>query len=248
MLRIAICDDDNNFAVEVENLIICDSLRLGIRSETDIFSDGQTLLNAFRNGEHYSLIFIDIEMKVLDGISTARFIRKTDRSVLIIYISGYEQYLKELFEVEPFRFLSKPLQQKQFSRYFEDACQRIGETSDIFFHFTFNKELKRIPVKDIVYFESRNRLIYIILRDSSSEHFYGKLRDIEKELSTSRLYFFRIHQSYLVNYNYIKTMNYSEITISYGNKEQKLKISEDRQKGVRQQLCEITSGKALTEK
>lgn len=247
MLRIAICDDDSDFANNVENLVINESLRLGIRSETDVFSDGQSLLNAIHNGERYSLIFFDIEMKSLDGITTARYVRKTDRSVLFIYISGYEQYLKELFEVEPFRFLSKPLQEKQFSRYFEDACQRIRETTDTYFHYTFNRELRKIAVKDIVYFESCNRIIYVFLENNTTEHFYGKLKDIEKELSNSRLYFFRIHQSYLVNYNYIKTMNFSEVTICYGDNEKKLKISGDRQKIIRQQLCELTSGKALIE-
>ncbi len=244
MLKIAICDDDSYFTSKLENLIIYESQKIGIRTETDVFSDGKNLLKAIQNGNHYPLIFIDIEMKVLDGITTARYIRESDRTVLLIYISGYEQYLKELFEVEPFRFLLKPLQKTQFSRYFADACQRIGETSDLYFHFTFNKEIKRIHIQDIVYFESRNRLIYIFLRDTTTEHFYGKLKDIEKSLFNSSLFFFRIHQSFLVNYNYIKSMNYAEITISYGDIEKKLKISEDRQKEIRQQLCEITSGKA----
>ena len=67
-----------------------------------------------RAGERYSLIFLDIEMELVDGISAARLIRETDRSVLFIYISGYDSYLKELFEVEPFRFLSKPLEKELF--------------------------------------------------------------------------------------------------------------------------------------
>ena len=51
-----------------------------------------------------------------------------------------------------------------------------------------------MPVRDIVYFESNNRIVYIHLKDGSDEHFYGKLNNVEKELVTSRQYFLRIHQ------------------------------------------------------
>lgn len=248
MLRIAICDDDLKFTSNLENLVIQESHRLGIPVETDVFSDGRTLLQSLQLGERYSLIFIDIEMEQVDGITTARQIRKTDHSVLLIYISGYDKYLKELFEVEPFRFLSKPLDQEQFARYFEESCQRIGETTDAFYQFTYNKEVRKVPLKDIVYFESKNRIVYIFFKDGSNEYFYGKLNDVEKELSTSRQYFLRIHQSFLVNYDYIKKINFSTVTIYFMEKEVELKISEDRQKGVRQRLCEIAGGKAVIEK
>ena len=49
------------------------------------------------------------------------------------------------------------------------------------------------------------------------------------------------------NYDYVKKMNFSNITISFMGKEIELKISEDRQKDVRQQLCKIAGGKAVIE-
>ena len=128
MLKIAICDDDLGFTGSLENLVLEESQSMGIRVNTDVFSDGKTLLKSIQSGEGYGLIFIDIEMEQVDGISAARKIRETDHSVLFIYISGYDKYFKELFEVEPFRFLSKPLDKEKFRRYFKEACQRIGET------------------------------------------------------------------------------------------------------------------------
>ena len=225
MLKIAICDDDLKFAGNLETLVITESQEIGIRVETEVFADGKTLVEHIRAGERYSLIFLDIEMELVDGISAARLIRETDRSVLFIYISGYDSYLKELFEVEPFRFLSKPLEKELFCRYYKEACQRIGET----------------------YFESRNRVVYIVLSSGHSEYFYGKLNGVEKELADSRRYFLRIHQSFLVNYDYIKKMNFFNVTVYIGDREMELKISEDRQKEVRRQLCEIAGGKAVVE-
>lgn len=93
MLRIAICDDDSKFTGEIEALVFQESQKLGIRVETEVFSDGKTLLKSIQDGEHYQLIFIDIEMKQVDGITAARHIREIDRTVLLIYVSGYDKYL-----------------------------------------------------------------------------------------------------------------------------------------------------------
>ena len=112
MLKIAICDDDLGFTGSLETMVLEESRSTGNRVDTNVFSDGKTLLKSIQSGERYGLIFIDIEMEQVDGISAARKIRETDRSVLFIYISGYDKYLKDLFEVEPFRFLSKPLDKK----------------------------------------------------------------------------------------------------------------------------------------
>lgn len=246
MLKIAICDDDRMFTGSLETLILTECRRLGIRVETDVFDDGKSLVEYIGTGKNYRLIFLDIEMEHTDGISAARFIRERDRSVLFIYISGYESHFKELFEVEAFRFLSKPLDKEQFRRYFKEACQRIGER-DAFYQFTFNKEIRIVPLKDVVYFESRVRIVYIFFSDGHSEYFYGKLNGVEKEIDDIGQHFLRIHQSFLVNYDYIKTMNFCSITVCMGDREIKLNISEDRQKEVRRQLCGMVKRKAAKE-
>ena len=246
MLKIAICYDDLGFTGSLENLVLEESRSMGLRVDTDVFFDGNILLKSIQSGERYGLIFIDIEMEQVDGISAARKIRETDRSVLLIYISGYDKYLKELFEVEPFRFLSKPLDKEKFRRYFKEACHRIGET-EVFYQFKFNKEIQKVSLKDVVYFESRNRVVHIFFQDRSTAYFYGKLNNVEKELANSRKYFLRIHQSFLVNYDYITKMNFFNITIRINEKEIELKISEDRQKEVRRQLCTMAAGKVVIE-
>lgn len=238
MLKIAICDDDQIFAGRLESLILQESRRMNLQMETDVFYDGKSLVDSIREGNWYSLIFLDIELKQMDGISAARHIRDMDRHVLLIFVSDSNCYLQELFEVEPFRFLSKPLNVQKFRGYFEEACKRIGET-DVFYQFTFNKEVHQVLLKDVVYFESRKRMVYIFLKDGKTVYFYGKLNEVEKELTDKGNYFLRIHQSYLVNHNYIKKMNYYNVVIGFEGKTIELKVSEDREKNVRRQLCEI---------
>ena len=69
MLKIAICDDDLGFTGSLENLVLEESQSMGSPVNTDVFSDGKTLLKSIQSGERYGLIFIDIEMEQIDGIS-----------------------------------------------------------------------------------------------------------------------------------------------------------------------------------
>lgn len=167
MVRIAVCDDDMRFTAELEEMVRREADDSGISVETEAYSDGGTLVADIEKGYRYDLVFLDIEMERVDGISAARQIRRIDRSALLIYVSGYEQYLKELFEVEPFRFLSKPVDGAKFRKYFRDACARIGET-EAYYRFSFNKEIRKVAVRDVVYFESRNRVVHIFILDSRS--------------------------------------------------------------------------------
>ena len=134
-----------------------------------------------------------------------------------------------------------------------DAYKRIRQKSE-YFSYTYNREFIKVPLGRIYYFESRNRVVYIHVAgnkktedtesNESEYRFYGKMNDVEKRLSESNSRFIRIHQSYFVNFDYIKSMNFTGVTMYDGTV---LQISEDRQKSVRTQFCrmarvEVSSG------
>ena len=172
-------------------------------------------------------------------ISVARVVH---RPPMWVYISGFDDYLKELFEVEPFRFISKPLDKDRLIRYFGEAYKRVQDIEE-YFQFSFNKEIKKCPLKDIVYFESNNRTIYIHLNDGTTTYFYGKLADVEEKLKGSKFVFLRPHQSYFVNYHYIKKLNFYYLTLGYLDQDIELKISADRQKAIKAAVLELAANK-----
>ncbi len=243
-MKIAICDDDISFTSKVEEIIKQESVNYGKKPEIDVFFDGETLVKSIENGQRYSMMFLDIEMKKMNGITAARRIRQLDRYTLIIYISSYDDYLKELFEVEPFRFISKPLQLQKLKQYFGEAIRKIEGLNNIY-SYSYNKEEYTVPIKQIVYFESNKRLINIRLNDGTEQSFYGKLNNVEKEIQKINKHFIRIHQSFLVNYSYVKKMTYSEVVLEHNYDELVLRISEDRRSTVRRKVCEIAGGLQL---
>lgn len=246
MINIAICDDDVMMTSAIEQKLNKIEKEQGIKINCEVFFDGSTLVENIHQGTYYDLIYLDIEMQNLNGISAAELIRKDEIPALIVYVSSYEQYMKKLFDTEPFRFLSKPIDEEAFHSVFMAAYRRIRQKSE-YFSFTYNKQLIKVPLGKIHYFESQNRVIYIHVMENvktdnrapnkAEYKFYGKMNDVEKMLSTRNTRFIRIHQSYLVNFDYIKSMNYTSVSMS---DESVLQISEDRQKKVRAQFCTMS--------
>lgn len=212
MIRVAICDDDIVFTTRVEELIL--DFGRAYSFEICIYFDGYTLLESMRQGNCFDIIFMDIEMKKIDGIRAAKTIREIDEDVQLIYISGYEEYALQLFEMRPIGFLKKPLYPDQFRQCLKKALD-ILETRILYFSYRNHYRENKIRLKDIFYFESIYRKIYIHTKQGT-DYFYGKLSDTEEELENSVIPFIRIHQLYLVNYHHISQYQSSKIIMESG--------------------------------
>lgn len=225
MLDIAICDDDDTIVIEMENLIIDICKRENILINIDVFYSGGTLEKSILLGDKYDILFLDIQMQGNNGIITASNLRKVDDNVIIIFVSSYDQYLMELFRLDVFTFIKKPFEEEVFIKVFLEAVSKVGN-KNFYFTFQYQKHEYKIPCKDILYFESNGRKINIIMKNGDIERFNGKLSEVEMKLLEGKIPFLRIHQSYLVNFNLIKSRSKSQVTLI--NKV-KLPISEGRQ-------------------
>lgn len=234
MLEIAVCDDEiltaSNIEKMIENLAGKDAIDVNI----DIFYDGSTLVNHINQGKRYDIIYLDIEMAKQNGVDAARRIRELDRNVLIIYVTSHESYAKEVFEVSAFRFISKPIDTRIFEKYFMDAKREIVGNPK-YFQYQYNKISYRVPITDIMYFQSDKRITYIITK-TGSEKCYEKLNNIEKRLCESDIYFYRTHQSFLVNPKFVSIYSYDSMELIDGTI---LTVSENRRKKVSNLFCAL---------
>ncbi|MGF6991459.1 DNA-binding LytR/AlgR family response regulator [Lachnospiraceae bacterium PM6-15] len=235
MVKIAICDDIYDSINIVEKKLYELSQKIGLSIDTDVYHDGKELADFICQGARYEMIFLDIEMKNENGLTAAFRIREVDHTVLIIYVSSHEEYTKQTFEVDPFRFIKKPIDDQLFAKYFSDAIDKL-KSFDECYNYKYNNVYYRIRMSDIVYFKSIKRKVQIYTDYNSQEELvlYKKLNLIEAEIGKRNSVFIRVHQSYLVNYNHIFKMSYDHVTLHNG---EILPISEDRRKNVRKQYC-----------
>lgn len=238
MIKIAVCDDENLIINQIETIIFDTGNREGIDVNINAFYCGESLEKAILTGERYDLIYLDIQMKENNGVETAKNIRKMDENVLLIFVSGYEKYMIELFSLEVFAFIRKPIQLQSFAETFLNAKRKISSKNFYFVYQYKNKEYK-LKCNDILYFESDGRKIRINLRNGDVEVFNGKISEVEAKLSKGKIFFLRIHQSYYVNYNLIKSRSKTEVTMING---MTLSISEDRQKNFSREYSKLLGG------
>ena len=89
----------------------------------------------------------------------------------------------------------------------------------------------KVLYKDILYFSSQNKKVHLVLKDGQKE-FNGKLKEIAKKIPGN---FIQIHQSYLINFDYIEECSYESVKMKNGDT---IPISQPYRKSVRKQLAE----------
>lgn len=99
--------------------------------------------------------------------------------------------------------------------------------NNFYFMFRYKGEEYKLPCKEILYFESAGKKIRVNLMNGDAEIFVGKLSDVAERLGNGKIPFLRIHQSYLVNYYWIRARSKTEVTLCNGTK---LPISGERKK------------------
>lgn len=101
--------------------------------------------------------------------------------MLLIFVSGYDQYLMELFRLDVFEFVKKPFEKESFVQTFLRAVRKVGEKNH-YFVYAYRGEEFKLPCMEILYFESRGRKIWIHMKNGETAFFNGKLSDVEEKL------------------------------------------------------------------
>lgn len=118
MIHIAICDDDFKAAESIERLINNHPIQQSVKIEVSIFYSGESFAKAIQHGCPFDLIFMDIEMNGISGITAGHILRRdcdNDR-VRLIYVSSHEEYHVQLFDVQPSGFIKKPIHNESFEK------------------------------------------------------------------------------------------------------------------------------------
>lgn len=225
-LNIAICDDEENMRIYICKLLEKQEIDCSIIQ----FSSGKELLQfqAEENKEAIDVLFLDISMKEMDGMTVAKHLRgqaqKKQKAVwgslpLLIFVTGYAEYMQEAFSVHAFQFLVKPIKESDFAKVFAQVVQEYTYLTTK--EWNKPKEIlvkngnitRSVLAEDIYYIESSNRKVILCL-EYEKIAYYGKISELEKELQKN---FFRVHKGYLVNMKYVERYSRKEVQMKNGD-------------------------------
>ena len=209
-MKIAVCEDNNIVTAYLEDYLSS----LGVQNiEYEIFTSGDDLIHYMEQEKtSFNIFLMDIEMPGRNGIETSAYVRAHDKNALIIFITDHKEYVYEVFEVLPFRFLIKPVTQEALNGVMKKAFEHFNLTNQVFF-FKQNKKQLQVDFNEIIYFEGNLRKVRLVTSEEEYD-FYGKISDVVKQLDGNL--FLQIHTSYIVNMSQIRKISDSAVVLKSG--------------------------------
>mgnify|MGYP000972249593 CR=1 FL=1 len=229
MFKIAVCDDVASVCNELKTMIMDMKNDLICKEITiDTFYSGEALIDNIKEENLYDLIFLDIELGKINGVEVGHIIREQmeDYVTKIIYISSKDIYDRQLFDVQPLHFLKKPIDSKKV---FDDIqlAMKISEKENRNFEFKSFRNTIKVPYRDILYFESRGRKVFLV-GTKNNYTFYGNIKDLEEVLPK---FFIHPNRSYFVNYEFVTCFKFEELIMTDGSI---IPISRNKRKDIRE--------------
>lgn len=214
MLKIAICDDSPTDREELYNKLVYCQVQQDKDFEIAQFSSGEELYENFLTNE-FHIVLMDIFMDKMDGIETAHKLMKRNSDVIFIFISSYDSRVKELFSLQTFSFLDKPVVQEQLNQVLERFFLQIEQENSKFFSYSDKGSTFYVPHKDIYYFEIISHYLHIVTKNGTITY-KGNITDLWHELKHMDCYT-QPNRSFIVNVKYCSISSKS-VKISAINK------------------------------
>jgi DNA-binding LytR/AlgR family response regulator len=233
-MRIAICDDEQQFLSDFRR--ITDRLYKSLDMLVDSFSDGAALLKQFRL-RAYDLVFLDIEMPEMDGITLAEELRALSDTVSIVFLTGHIEYAIRGYEVNALRYLTKPPDEQKIRAVIDHVLQKTENEKTLWIR-TDEGEI-RLRLAEILFIESQNQNV-VISTDADSYSVRGNMRDFEQRLTPEG--FFRIHRGYLAALSKIRQISGREAVMEDGTR---LPVARSKETALREALFSFVSREAF---
>lgn len=209
MYQIAVCDDD----IQMRRFLRSAVEEAGIACTVEEFSNGAALLKSY---QEYDILFLDIDMPMVNGIEAAKRIRRKDRKVKIIYVTGYQDYMQRSFAVHPFSFLVKPVRKEAVVKQLREALLYSREEEKaVTLRLETTEGIEEIAVPDIYYLEYQSRKLRLVMKHGECM-IRGKISEFSERFIPYG--FASPHKSFVVNLCHVKAIRGYDIFMMNGDR------------------------------
>ncbi len=234
-MRIAICDDE-----EPQRLLLKKYLEEWARQnrvilETGQFVSGESFLFAWEDDRNYDLLILDIELGKLSGMELAAAIRKTDEEIPILFVTGYDKYMPQGFEVAALHYLLKPVDPEKLYEVLDRLRAKRKREDKLFFQT--ERGPVSLPPSKIWYIEARAH--QCVLYTEEEEYILRvSISETARQLDGHRE-FVRCHRSYLVNLRHVCAIVKPDLFL---DDKRRIPVSRGAEKEVNRLFIELFKG------
>lgn len=214
MVKIAICEDDKFYIEKEKKLLESFLLERDIKYELYLFRSGVELIKDYRM--NYDIIFLDISMDEMNGLEVANWLRKNGTDSCIVFLTAHAEYSIEGYKVDAHRYLLKNAENIEEALYecLSSALEKL-QIRENKIDFAVQGGVLTVSPSKIVYAESKAHRVVLYILENSGDikeyYMYDRLDNVQAKLADYN--FMRIHQSYLLNKEYMKTVSRYKVDI-----------------------------------
>ncbi len=213
MLQIAVCDDNIDELSNMVQLIDLYRTSRNLNCEHAVFPNGFELVSALEKGKRFDIYCLDIMMPGFTGIDAAKEIRTFDKTAPILFFTSSPEFALESYSVKAINYVLKPISKEKLFFTLDEVLEQIKakEEEDAVI-VKSNEGIQKILISNLVFVEVIGRNVLYHLRS-------GKVVECMEPFSAvcdSLLkygYFMKPHRSYLVNMQYVDTIENHQITL-----------------------------------
>lgn len=208
--RFAICDDDDNYIRYLRRLAQQWGRQAGTEVETEDFPSAEAFLFRWEEKKDFDVLLLDIEMPGIDGVELARTVREEDGRVQIVFITGYNDYIAQGYEVAALHYLVKPVDEAKLFQVLSRAAAGLHR-SEPFLTLELPDETLRLPLSEIRYLDVQHN--YVTVHAGQDYVVKRPLSELEKALDSR---FFRAGRSCVVNLARVRRVARTEAELTTG--------------------------------
>ena len=208
MLLIAVVDDDPKDAAQLKECVETYCKVNDHAAMIHVFHDG---LDLVRSTENHDIVFLDIQMNKLDGLETARFIRKINKENILVFVTNMAQFAIKGYEVDALDFILKPVTMASINYVLDKAMKRLeGGGAKAQFSLKTSEGTISLSANDITYVEVfDHNLVYHTTKGDYTVR--GRLSDVSEKLSPDR--FVMCNRSFIVNLRHVSNVTSDSLLI-----------------------------------
>lgn len=207
-ITIAIVDDETMFRVLTRKKLEEVMKKLPFSFEIQEYSSGFAFLEQKTT---FDIVFMDIAMPEMSGLETAEKYREYSPNGILIFLTAYEEYIKEGYKVNAFRYLGKQDNPQDFFEAVKSAMLLLQTKEKMKLQLVNGGEIF-VALDDIVYMEAQARTVLMHTKDREILPIRSKISDLTEILEKKGFYL--VHRAYLVNMRYARSCVANEVVLS----------------------------------
>ncbi|MDO4799308.1 MAG: LytTR family DNA-binding domain-containing protein [Bacillota bacterium] len=172
------------------------------------YESAESFLFEYEETKSCDILLLDIEMGAMNGIDLAKTLREKNKTLQIVFVTGYATYFPEGFEVDALHYLLKPVSEQKIAQVLDKALSRL-DVRDQMLTIREPGSVSQVPLSEIRYISVQGN--YVTIHADRDYTFKQSLSELEKQLDRR---FYRLGRSEIVNLQHVRSTTKKETVLT----------------------------------